>query len=43
MFEDRPKPVVLMILDGWGTAPAAKANAIEYQNYNESGNIAIRI
>ncbi|MBL7021765.1 2,3-bisphosphoglycerate-independent phosphoglycerate mutase [Patescibacteria group bacterium] len=29
MFEDRPKPVVLMILDGWGTAPAAKANAIE--------------
>lgn len=29
MFEDRPKPVVLMILDGWGVAPAAKANAIE--------------
>ncbi|MFW0862240.1 MAG: 2,3-bisphosphoglycerate-independent phosphoglycerate mutase [Candidatus Komeilibacteria bacterium] len=29
MFEDRPKPVVLMILDGWGAAPAAKANAIE--------------
>ena len=29
MFEDRPKPVLLMILDGWGVAPAAKANAIE--------------
>lgn len=28
MFEDRPKPVVLLILDGWGVAPASKANAV---------------
>ena len=24
----RPKPLVLMILDGWGYAPPSKANAI---------------
>jgi 2,3-bisphosphoglycerate-independent phosphoglycerate mutase len=29
MFDNRPKPVVLIIMDGWGIAPAAKANAIE--------------
>ena len=25
---DRPKPVILVILDGWGIAPASKSNAI---------------
>jgi 2,3-bisphosphoglycerate-independent phosphoglycerate mutase len=28
MSEGIPKPVVLMILDGWGVAPAGKSNAI---------------
>lgn len=28
MAETRPKPVVLIILDGWGVAPPSKSNAI---------------
>lgn len=28
MFIQRPKPVVLVILDGWGVAPPSRANAI---------------
>ncbi len=28
MFQQRPKPVVLVILDGWGVAPPSRANAI---------------
>lgn len=28
MFTQRPKPVVLLILDGWGVAPPSRANAI---------------
>ena len=30
--EKRPKPVVLVILDGWGVAPPSKANAISLAN-----------
>lgn len=28
MFDQRPKPVVLVILDGWGIAPPSRSNAI---------------
>jgi len=28
MFNERPKPVVLVVLDGWGIAPASRGNAI---------------
>ena len=28
MEHERPKPVVLIILDGWGVAPASKSNAL---------------
>jgi 2,3-bisphosphoglycerate-independent phosphoglycerate mutase len=28
MFQTRPKPVALLILDGWGLAPASPANAV---------------
>ena len=28
MSDERPKPVVLIILDGWGVAPSSKSNAI---------------
>ncbi len=28
MFTQRPKPVVLLILDGWGVSPPSRANAI---------------
>jgi len=32
MFETRPKPVILIIMDGWGVAPASKANAVSLAN-----------
>src|SRR3989338_5180909 len=28
MFDQRPKPVVLLVLDGWGVAPPSRGNAI---------------
>ncbi|MDZ4229714.1 MAG: 2,3-bisphosphoglycerate-independent phosphoglycerate mutase, partial [Candidatus Veblenbacteria bacterium] len=28
MFNERPKPVVLVIMDGWGVAPPSRGNAI---------------
>jgi len=30
--QQRPKPVVLVVLDGWGVAPPSKANAISLAN-----------
>jgi len=40
MFETRPKPVVLLILDGWGIAAPSKSNVISFSKISNIDSYA---